>query len=282
MAFGGVPFYWDLVRKGESPEQSIDRLCFSESGELRGEFGRLYASLFRRPEPYVMAVKALARRNAGLTREELLSSVKACDNGAFSTVLSDLEACGFVRKYRFPGKTERDALWQLVDPFTLFHLRFLEDSSRRGRGNWLAGAQSHARSTWSGLAFEELCLSHVPQIKAALGISGVSTSVYAARIPSGPDGEPGAQIDLAIDRADGIVNLCEMKYSEKPFAVSESYRQSILDKVEAWRRTFGTKKAVHVTFVASAGVKPGGGADVIQTIIGLDALFSPIVNLTPP
>lgn len=273
MAFGGVPFYWDLARRGESPAQAVDRLCFSENGELHGEFGRLYASLFRRPEPYVMAVRALARRNAGLSRDELRCAVGAPDNGAFTEILANLEACGFVRKYRFPGKVERDALWQLVDPFTLFHLRFLENGSRNGRGSWLSGAQTHARSAWGGLAFEEVCLSHVPQIKAALGISGVEASVYAARVPPGPDGEPGAQIDLAIDRADGIVNLCEMKYSEQPFAVSESYRRTILDKVAAWHRAFGARKAVHVTFVTAAGVRPGGGADVVQSEVRLGDLF---------
>ena len=275
MAFGGIPLYWDLVRKDESPAQAIDRLCFSENGDLHGEFNRLYASLFRRPEPYIAVVKALARRNSGMTRDELLDDTGFIDNGAFSGVVADLESCGFIRKYGFPGKVERDAIWQLVDPFTLFHMRFLSKTSASSGGNWLAGVQTNARSAWSGLAFEELCLSHVRQIKAALGISGVTSSVYAARIPPGPDGEPGAQIDLAIDRADGIVNLCEMKFSEKPFAVTGKYRLALLDKVAAWRRAFGSKKAIHVTFVASAGVKPGGGADAIQSEVGLSDLFRP-------
>jgi hypothetical protein len=64
-----------------------------------------------------------------------------------------------------------------------------------------------------------------------------------------------------------------MKYSEKPFAVTENYRRNLLDKVAAWQRAFGSKKAVHVTFVAAAGVKPGGGSDVIQSQIDLEDLF---------
>lgn len=62
----------------------------------------------------------------------------------FTKTLDDLEHCDFIRKYRFPGKIERDALWQLIDPFTLFHIRFLSDSAKRLRGNWLAGAASPA------------------------------------------------------------------------------------------------------------------------------------------
>ena len=274
MAFGGVPFYWSLLRKGESPTQAIDRLCFSENGELAGEFGRLYASLFRHPEKHIAIIRALGSKKSGMTREGLLKTTGIGNGGVFTKALVDLESCGFVRKFQFPGKVERDALWQLVDPFTLFHLRFLEDSSHLGRGNWLAGTSTPIHATWSGLAFEMLCLCHVTQIKAVLGISGVETSVYAARIPPGADGEPGAQIDLAIDRADGIVNLCEMKYSNKPFVISEQYRLSVLDKVDAWRRTFGNKKAIHVTFVTAEGLKPNNNSDIVQSEVRLANLFA--------
>ncbi len=265
MAFGGIPFYWELIRKGESPAQAIDRLCFAEGGELRREFAMLFASLFRRPERHVAIVEALGTRMSGMTREELIKAVKAEKGGLFSKALADLESCGFLRRYRFPGKKERDAVWQLVDPFTLFHLRFLADPAKRSRGSWLAGAESPARAAWSGLAFEQLCLLHVPQIKAALGISGVSTSVYACRIPPGPDGEPGAQIDLALDRADGIVNLCEMKYARKEFVVTEKYREALIDKVEAWKRAFGWRGAIHVTLVTAAGIRRNAAADVVQS-----------------
>ena len=153
-------------------------------------------------------------------------------------------------------------------------LRFLADDSRVGRGNWLAGASSHARATWSGLAFERLCLQHVPQIKRALGIAGVSTAVHAARIPPGPDGEPGAQIDLVLDRADGIANLCEMKYSSDLFAVSSKYRSELLAKVSAYQRAFGARKTVHVTLVTATGLRPNENADVVQSEVRLADLFA--------
>ena len=208
-----------------------------------------------------------------MTRRELLNATGLDNGGLFSKTLDDLEHCGFVRKYRFPGKVERDAFWQLVDPFTLFHLQFLADKAKRDRGNWLAIATSPTCTAWSGLAFEQLCLLHVGQIKTALGISGVATSVYAARIPSGSNGEPGAQIDLALDRADGIVNLCEMKFAAKPYSISEKYRSEIIDKVEAWHRAFGYGKAVHVTFVTAQGIRPGGGSDVVQSEVRLADLL---------
>ena len=136
------------------------------------------------------------------------------------------------------------------------------------------GVASPVRFAWSGLAFEQLCLHHVPQIQVALGVSGVATDVYAARIPQGPDGEPGAQIDLALDRADGIVNLCEMKYSPDPFVVTAQYRSELLAKVAAWQRTFGVRKAIHVTLVTAAGLHPNENTDVVQAEVRLADLFA--------
>lgn len=124
------------------------------------------------------------------------------------------------------------------------------------------------------MAFEQLCLHHVPQIQAALGVSGVATDVYAARITQGPDGEPGAQIDLALDRADGIVNLCEMKYSPDPFVVTAQYRSELFAKVAAWQRTFGVRKAIHVTLVTAAGLHPNENTDVVQAEVRLADLFA--------
>ena len=273
MAFGGIPWYWDLLRRGESPDQAIDRLCFAENGELRGEFDRLYASLFRKPDPHLAIVSALARKTSGLDKADLLSATGLPDNGRFTAALDALENCGFIRRFAFPGKKIRNSLWQLLDPFTLFHFRFLSNPAKLQRGNWIAAAESPARLAWSGLAFEQLCLLHVPQIKRALGISGVAVDAYACRLPPGPDGEPGAQIDLVLDRADGIVDLCEMKFTRAPFVVSAECRTNLLEKIDAFRRTFKSRKAIHVVFVSSAGLRPGIHSDVIQTEIRLEDLF---------
>ena len=65
-----------------------------------------------------------------------------------------------------------------------------------------------------------------------------------------------------------------MKYSNKPFVISEQYRLSVLDKVDAWRRTFGNKKAIHVTFVTAEGLKPNNNSDIVQSEVRLANLFA--------
>ena len=273
LVFGGVPYYWDRLRRGESVARAVDRLCFAENGELRGEFDRLYASLFRHPEPYLAIVRALGANRAGRTKEDLVADTGLPDNGRLTAALKALENCGFIRRYGFPGKKVRDSLWQLVDPFTLFHLRFLDGPGPVLAGDWLSGVGSPARIAWQGLAFEQACLLHVPQIKRALGVSGVSTAVYACRIPPGPGGQPGAQIDLVLDRADGIVDLCEMKHTREAFAVTPDVRENLLDKAAAYRRAFTTSKAVHIVLVASGGVRADETDDAVQSVVTLDDLF---------
>lgn len=68
MVFGGVPYYWSLLRRGLSVAQNIDFLCFSRNGELHEEFNYLYASMFSKPDEYIQIITCIAKKKKGLTR----------------------------------------------------------------------------------------------------------------------------------------------------------------------------------------------------------------------
>ena len=69
-----------------------------------------------------------------------------------------------------------------------------------------------------------VCLEHIPQIKKALGISGVSTTVNAWKCNKDIEkGIKGSQIDLLIVRKDQTINVVEMKYSDSSFTVDQSF-----------------------------------------------------------
>jgi len=72
-----------------------------------------------------------------------------------------------------------------------------------------------------------LRLLHKAQIKRKLGISGISTEVFAWR---SKEISPGAQIDLLIVRKDGVIDLCEMKYSQHPYTINMKYDQELQHK----------------------------------------------------
>lgn len=107
MIFGGVPYYWSLLRKGQSVGKAVDSLLFASGGELELEFDQLYASLFNSPEAYLKIVEALGTKRRGLTREELVRETALTNNGILTRHLRELEQCGFIRKYVLFGNKSK-------------------------------------------------------------------------------------------------------------------------------------------------------------------------------
>ena len=248
MIFGGIPYYLELQRPGMSLAQNVDGLLFRQGGQLVPEFDRLFRTLFRNPEPYVDVVRLLAGKRAGMTREEVNTGT-GLQGRALTKVLKDLELCGFTRGYRDFTKQKKNRIHQLVDPFTLFYLTFVE---KKGLESWIGFVGSPAHSAWAGLSFEMVCLAHVDLIKRDLGISGVQTTACAWR---STEADPGAQIDLLIDRRDDVINLCEMKYSEGTYLMSAADEDSVRNKMVAFRTETGTRKAVHPVLVTLDGAR---------------------------
>ncbi len=274
MAMGGVPYYWDLLQRGMSLAQNLDAIFFAEDAPLAHEFDYLFSSLFRNPDGYLAVVQALATRKAGMTREELSESTGIPSSGSLTRILSDLESCGFIRKYRPFGRKGREALYQLVDNFTLFHYKFLRGGNRDERF-WTNQVNSPALNSWRGIAFERVCLEHIPQIKAALGISGVFTEVGSWSCRADPEkGICGCQVDLLISRADNVVNLCEMKYSRGSYSLTRKGEQALRDKVADFQAVTRSRSAVHVTLVVPYGLNLNAYSGVVQSVVTADELFS--------
>lgn len=271
MVFGGAPYYWSLLDPRLSLAQNIDRLCFTPSGELIPEFKRLYASVFRHPGAHLKVVTTLASHRNGATREEIVAATGLASTGALTNVLEDLEQSGFIRSYAPIGRRKKRAVFQLMDCFTLFHLDFMAGRSPSRRGFWLDAVDSPGRHAWEGVAFERVCLWHERQIRSALGISGVSSTLGSWR--SAEKGPGGAQIDLLIDRRDGVVNVCEMKFSESPFAITADYADNLRNKITTFKRESSIGKSVHLTFVTAHGLKRNAYSGLAQSEVTLDDLF---------
>ena len=269
MILGGIPYYLDLLDRRLSLAQNVDKLCFARDGALVFEFDELYRSLFRSADTHIAIVRALNQRKAGRTRKEIVETLGIDAGGTFSKAIEELEQCGFVRRYRDFSKKERGAIYQLVDPFTLFYLRLME-GRLKGSGAWEAYQGTPAYHAWSGLAFEMTCLAHERQLKRALGIEAIASSSSAWRSSSS---DSGAQIDLLIDRSDGVINACEMKYSLAPFAISKRLDADMRERVEAFRAETGTRKAVRLTMVCPYGVKRNKYWGIVSNEITFDDLF---------
>ena len=273
MIFGGIPYYWSLLQRGASLTQEIDRLIFSSNGELSDEFNMLYASLFNKPEPYIKVITLLATKKMGLTRKEIISEGHFVDNGSITEILNDLTWCGFLRPYSMPGYRVKDTIYQLIDQYTLFYFSFIS-SWRHGKNFWEDMRGKPPYNTWCGLAFERVCLWHTEQIKKKLGISGVITNEYAWRFAGDARAElPGVQIDLLIERGDDIIDLCEMKYSNKEFVITSAYEQELSLKKEVFSLVTKTQSAVHIVMVTTNGLAHNKQYGDIQNEVDLNDLF---------
>ena len=270
MILGGIPYYWSLLSAKKSLSQNIDALFFASNGKLTDEFDHLYASLFKKKAPYIDIVSALSKKRGGMTREELIQLLKVNAGGQLSQRLKELEQCGFIRKYCTPGKKVKDAIYQLIDNYTIFYFIFIQNNTGGDERFWTSSIDAQFHRVWEGLAFERVVLQHIIQVKKALEIGGVLTNVYSWRY----QGEEGAQVDLVIDRRDDVINLCEIKFSGGEYLIDKAYSKELKQKRDVFREQTKTRKAVHLTMITTEGVKRNVYYNDIQSEVTLDQLFA--------
>lgn len=253
MVFGGVPQYLNAVQPGKSVAQTINKACFTKDGLLANELQNLYHSLFTNPEKHVHVVNALSKKLKGLTRNEIVkTSGKINSGGGISKVLDELVESGFVEKIIPFEKKIKDTVYRLSDEFTMFSLKF-QNSQIKGTNAWQQVSASNAFQNWCGYAFEGICIKHIIAIKRKLGIGGVYTEQSSWRL-QGSKNRKGAQIDLLIDRKDGCINLCEMKFSKNEFEINKSYAASLEEKKKVLSSNTKTRKAIFTTMITTFGV----------------------------
>jgi uncharacterized protein len=272
MVLGGIPFYLDMVETAQSAAQNINRLCFTPKGGLRKEFDNLYASLFRNADKHIAVIEALAKKAQGMERDDLMKAANLVNNGNTTKILKELEESDFIRRYNTFGKNSRNALYQLTDFYSLFYLKFVKSNSVLDPDFWLSSLDNPEVRAWSGYAFEQICLWHLPAIKKALGISGIQT-VSSAWLGSYDNQK--AQIDLVIDRRDHVITICEMKFSINPFIIEKKYADDLRTKIAIFKQSTGTSKAIFLTFVTTFGlVQNEHSMSLVQNSLTMDVLFT--------
>lgn len=190
--------------------------------------------------------------------------------------MGNLTAAGFVRINRFYVKKAKDTRYQLSDHYSLFYFRLMNNTPGEDPHDGQHSADLPARWVWNELAFESLCLEHIPQIKQKLGISGVDSeeSVWSTR-GNEELGISAAQIDLLIEHRDRIISLCEIKYSTEAFVIDKAVDLALRNKISAFRAQTKTKKTVQLIMITTYGVKRNMYSGIAQNQVTLDDLFQP-------
>ncbi|MBQ6771796.1 MAG: AAA family ATPase [Bacteroidales bacterium] len=272
MAFGGIPYYLGYFEPGLSLAQNIDKILFANGAPLLKEYDRLFRSLFVHWEEHQKVVGLLATRHYGFTRDEISKQCDISKGGGLSSILKALIDSNFIIKYTPVATGRKEDYYRLCDPFCAFFLKFAANHANTDPQFWQNSQNLPSIVAWRGFAFEQVCFNHIAQIKAALGVSGV-VSRESALLVHGDNDNPGGQIDLLIDRADNVLNLCEMKFYKKPFVLSQQDRFDFEDRVDLLGRITKPKKNIHFTLVTTFGLKHSEHSGVVQKVVTLEDLF---------
>lgn len=274
MTMGGIPMYLDQLKPGLSAVQNIQQICFAATGYLRDEFERLFASLFDNYQKHVEIIKALSTKRKGLTRQEIIAHTSLKNGGMLSQLLEELARSGFISIYGGHEKKVKESLYRLTDFYSLFYLTFIAPLGKGSQMDFTSLSDLPKWKTWSGYTFENVCLLHVQEIRKALGISGMASSVFSF-VAKPKDGYPGTQIDLLIDRSDQSINLCEIKYSINNYEVSKKEVKNIQSKKNVFQYHSKTKKHLFVTLITTMGVVENTHRlNHIDQVVTLDDLFA--------
>ncbi len=271
MALGGIPYYLELIEPNDSVAQIIDKLFFKKTASLKSEFAELFNSQFEKASMYISIAGTLAKHHYGLKRNQLLKQIKIDSGGNFTKALDDLEKAGFIKTYIPYGNISKETIYKLTDLFVLFYLKYVDSKDKNNQ--WKKIVYTPTWKVWSGFAFENLCMNHIEQIEKALRIDGINTNV-SSWMNAGNDEMQGAQIDLLIDRADKVINICEIKYVDDKLTITKDIIEKVRLKISSFRYFTKTSKTILPVIICPYGIQTNKYSNEFsQNVVQLNHLF---------
>lgn len=267
-ALGGVPYYFSLLDPGKSAAENIDMLFFSADAEFKNEFRRLYTSLFRNPEKYMEIIRLLSGSRSGMTRKEIATALKISSGENLTHILKDLVYCDLIILYG-NGRKKNSGIYRLTDFFTIFYLTFC-DSTITDRAYWRHTLNTPVQNNWNGLAFERICLFHIWEIIQSLHLDTMLTTYYSWRNKSGM---PAGQIDMVIERADGITDICEMKFSRYEYTQDAEESRKLSRRIHAFQEENKNRTSLQTILITTKGLTQGEHSNDFDKVLTLKDLF---------
>ncbi len=275
MILGGIPHYLNLLDRRYTLPQNIDRLCFETGGQLVNEFDQVLLSLFRNSSLHKSIIIELAQKKIGLTRKALNENLGKGNNEAFTIAIIELEESGFIVECpSFDQKVTKN-LFRLNDEFCFFYLKYIKPNNGQGEGTWLHIYSSRSFNSWSGFAFEMICMKHTHQIKKALGIPKVMTTTHSwtSKEAQKSAQKSGAQIDMLLKRHDRRIDLIETKFYNRPYSISKSYRDQMINKKEIFEEEANPEEALALVMITTKGLKINTYSNILTDHFKMDVLF---------
>ena len=208
-----------------------------------------------------------------MTQKEISTAIDIKTGGTLTKLLENLIESGIIRTYPRYGKERVETVYQLIDFFSLFYLRFIQGKQAK-KGIWNSIHGTPTFYTWAGDTFELLCVEHLPQIQDTLRIASINRNYCWSG--KSPDGK-GAQIDLLLEsKANRTDYLCEMKFTGGKYAITKNDEEDFLNKIEAFAASKMHNKthSIQLVMITTMGVARGERASIVNQSVVLDNLFS--------
>lgn len=273
MALGGIPYYLRYIDKGLTAAENIQNILFSEKAPLKDEFKKLFISLFRSASAYIELIKIISEKKDGVSRAYLESKAQLSSGGRLTDRLEQLIHTNFIEPF-VPYEKERGEYYKVIDEFSLFYMHWFTSKSRKyTEDHWLKQIQKPSYQAWAGYAFEAVCHKHISKIITALNIKNAE-SVSAWRTTAKHESLDGAQIDLLIDRSDDAITICEIKYTDIPFAINKGYAENLNKKIAVFKTITKTQKQIFLAMISANGLKPTMySEEMVSGVVTLADLF---------
>jgi len=179
----------------------------------------------------------------------------------------------FILAYHPFKKKKKDKIYRLIDEYSLFYLKFIENTNYEGAGTFMQLSDKQAFKIWCGYAYEGICMKHILPIKKALGIGGVYTTTYSYLRTASKE-EKGIQIDMLIERADRVINLFEIKFYDTEFPFSKAYAEQLRDRLSRFKRLSKTRYQIQPTMITTFGIKQNQHSlGLVEQVLTLEDLF---------
>lgn len=278
LTVGGIPEYLRWVNQDSSIFLGLCKNTFTTGGFFCHEYARVFTSSLSENKYYKKIIEYLSGRHHA-TRNEILRYLKIESGGELSTLLVDLEQCGFIQKYTpfNQKKTSTLVRYCVSDAYLQFYFKFvlpnLQDiEGGRYDADPTRAIASDAYQKWLGFAFERFCRKQHALIAKLLGFEAVSYQAGAFFNRATQKDTPGFQLDLVFDRADKVYTVCEIKYLNMP--VPRSVITAFERKLALFQNPRG--QTLHKVLITAEGAEKSlEHSGYFDRILTLKDLFAP-------
>ena len=79
---------------------------------------------------------------------------------------------------------------------------------------------------------------------------------------------------MLIDRNDGVINLCEIKFSQGKYEIKKKYAEELRQKLAVFQSKTETRKSIFTVMITTEGLTDNEYAGDIQNEVVVNDLFA--------